>query len=107
MRRIQLNTWFSLPYLGTDVFAELRRSGVEYDKKFGFRIGASTKIEKALEALSTALGEPVSIARSCFVCGRPFSELDREDAVICVECLKSEDPYAIYAMKFATLMEDC
>jgi hypothetical protein len=103
--RISVNTWFSLPRLGTQVFSDLMRARVQYDSKLGFKIGTSTNIARALQILSEALEEPVVIAKTCFICDKPMGTDQKKDAVICSECLSSKDAYALYTMKFVQLMD--
>jgi hypothetical protein len=103
--RITSNKWFSLPRLGKDVFAELMRSKVAYDSKFGFRLISTTDIPRALSILSKALGEPVELESTCFICDRPLGEENEPGSRLCADCKDREDAYALYTMKFATLLE--
>ncbi len=105
MKRISPNVWFSLPRLGSQVFSDLMRTRIQYDSKLGFKINSSTNVSKALRILSDALGEPVVIAAPCFVCGKPLGEDQKKDAVVCSDCVGSEDAYALYTMKFVELMD--
>jgi hypothetical protein len=100
-----MNKWFGLPQLGTEVFLELKRTGIKYDKRFGFQITSSTDVSKVLSILSNALGTEVRVSRSCFICEKALDENSREDSMICVDCMNNENSYDLYCMKFAKLME--
>ncbi|MGI0090223.1 MAG: hypothetical protein ACREBS_00805 [Nitrososphaerales archaeon] len=103
--KIALNKWFNLPRLGKDTFSDLMKAKVKYDTKFGFQFTSSTNIPRALSVLSSALGEEVDVAKSCFVCDSTLGEDAPQDANICTSCQKNEDAYELYVMKFAKLME--
>lgn len=101
--RLEINKWFPLPRLGNECFAELRRAKVAYDSSFGFKITQETNVPKALSALSTALGEEFEVQSSCFICGGSLG--DGAGVILCQRCIASEDAYALYTMKFASLMD--
>jgi hypothetical protein len=105
MKRLAINTWFSLPRLGSQVFSDLMRSRIQYDPKLGFKITSSTNVSRVLQILSEALGEPVGIMTSCFICEKPLGREQKKDAVVCSECLASDDAYAMYTMKFVRHMD--
>ncbi|HKW05059.1 MAG TPA: hypothetical protein VJN71_07155 [Nitrososphaerales archaeon] len=100
-----MNKWFTLPRVGTECFAELRRSNVLYDSKFGFKITGETDVQRALYALNSNLAEGFALQSSCFVCGDLLDEGSAHGAVLCSVCFASEEIYAIYSMKFVELME--
>lgn len=106
MKRIAENTWFSLPRLGRDVFAELMRARVKYDTKLGFKFTSETDIPRALSILRRALDQQVELEARCFICDNPLGEAEEPGAVICAECERKENAYALYTMKFASLMEN-
>jgi hypothetical protein len=103
--QLVMSKWFSLPHLGTEVFSELKRTGLKYDKRFGFQLTSSTDIARVISILSHALGTEVTVARSCFICERPIEEHKGEESTICVECMKNANAYDLYCMRFAKLME--
>lgn len=105
MKKITQNVWFSLPRLGSQVFSDLMRTRIQYDPKLGFRITSSTNVTRALQILSDALGEPVTLATACFICSKPLGQDEKKDAIVCQECLDSENAYALYTMKFVQLMD--
>jgi hypothetical protein len=99
-----MNSWFPLPWIGKDVYADLMKAKVKRDARLGFCFTAETNVPRALTILTNALNEPVELARSCFICEKPLEESD-EKASICSECRSNADSYDIYVMKFAKLME--
>lgn len=105
MKNLPMNKWFTLPRVGTECFAELRRSNVLYDSKFGFKITGETDIQRALYALNSNLAEDFALQTPCFVCGNLFDEGSTRGAVLCASCIASDEIYAIYSMKFVELME--
>lgn len=104
--RLSPNKWFSLPRLGRDTFSELMRARIKYDSKFGFKITSTTDTLRVLSILSRALGEPVELEASCFICEKPLSENDKPGSVICSECRCKDDAYSVYTMKFAAMIEN-
>src|SRR5487761_1810153 len=105
MRRLEINKWFSLPRVGTECFAELRRARVTYDPKFGFKFTAETDVQRALSSLSAALPDEFEIQSSCFICGAPLGENEMQGAILGTDCVGSDEAYALYTMKFARLMD--
>jgi hypothetical protein len=101
-----MNKWFGLPWLGNDLFSKLKRAGIAYDPKFGFKFTRETDVSRAIGIISGALGEDVEVESSCFICGRPLGENERAGSVLCSECTKSGDAYELYTMKFANLMAE-
>lgn len=77
---------------------------MKYDTKFGFQFNSQTNIPRALAIISNALNTNVEIATTCFICENVLEE-DNADATICSACLKNEDAFDLYKMKFAKLME--
>ncbi|MGI0084976.1 MAG: hypothetical protein ACREBQ_07830 [Nitrososphaerales archaeon] len=100
-----MNKWFPLPRVGSECFAELRRASVAYDSKFGFKFTSGTDVQRALSALSAALGEGFELQSSCFICDGPTEDSETSGGTLCQRCATSEDAYALYTMKFARLME--
>jgi hypothetical protein len=107
MVKIVLNSWFTLPWVGKEVYADLMKAKVKRDTRLGFCFTSETNVARALSVLSTALEEPVELARACFICDRPLddSKNDEEMTTICKECEHGADSYDYYIMKFAKLME--
>jgi len=103
--RIVLNSWFQLPWVGKEVYADLMKAKVKRDARLGFSLTSQTNVPRALSILSAALNETVELAKSCFICDRPLDEATTETNSICAECLAGPDSYDIYVMKFAKLME--
>jgi len=112
--KIKMDTWFKLPYVGSDVFRGLRASGVDYEKGMGFRFTSSTNLERATAIISEAIREPVEIeseavvkgkGRKCFICGEPKVE-EESDGTVCDDCMKGEDAYSLYVLKFSDLMNE-
>jgi hypothetical protein len=68
--KVMLDSWFSLPRLGTAHFSALMKQGVKYDKDLGFKIDSATDVPGAMGTLRSALGEEVDLTLRCFVCGR-------------------------------------
>ena len=122
-----MDTWFKLPYVGGDVFRGLRASRVDYETGKGFRFTASTNLERACAIISEAIHEPVEVdevgggkalkggkQRVCFICGEPrVPEVEKDQweeeprvRTICDECLRSEDAYPLYVLKFSDLMNE-
>jgi hypothetical protein len=105
--KIVLNSWFSLPWVGKEVYADLMKAKVKRDSRLGFCFTSETNVARALAILATALDEQVELARPCFICDRPLDDQasDAERATICRECEFGADSYDVYIMKFAKLME--
>ncbi len=105
--KIVLNSWFQLPWVGKEVYADLMKAKVKRDSRLGFRFTSETNVTRALSILSAALDEPVELARSCFMCDKALEESDSqaERRTICNDCESEQDSYDIYVMKFAKLME--
>ncbi len=82
------------------------KTRIKYDAKFGFKITPETDVPKLLSVLSQALEQPVELESSCFICERLLGDEEKAGAVICSECKKKEDAYALYTMKFASLAEN-
>ena len=107
-----MNTWFKPPWLGGDVFPSLKQAGVDYEKGKGFRFTSSTNVLRAVSILSDALGEEVEVegfgkGKPCFICGEPVPEKEGEEQrAICDECVKNEDAYSLYVLKFQELMDN-
>jgi hypothetical protein len=104
--RIASNKWFSLPRLGKDTFSDLMKARVKYDTKFGFKITPETDIPRALSILSKALDQTVELESFCFICDKPLREGDESRSAVCGECKCRDDAYALYTMKFASLVEN-
>jgi hypothetical protein len=101
-----MNSWFQLPWVGKEIYADLMRAKVKRDSRLGFSFTSETNVPRAISILSSALDEPVELAKSCFICEKPLGESDEEEgSSICRDCRSSEDSYDIYVMKFAKLME--
>jgi hypothetical protein len=105
MKKISMNKWFSLPWLGRETYSELMRAGLKYDKRLGYQLTSSTDISRALSILSRSLADQVVLVRSCFVCDKPMEEESGEEFTICVECMKNQNAYDLYCLRFAKLME--
>jgi hypothetical protein len=106
--KIVMNKWFELPWVGKETYADLMKAKVKQDKKFGFKITSETNMSRALSILSAALDEPVEVARSCFLCDGPIeeeAEVGVSESSLCGNCVRNEDAYDLYVMKFAKLME--
>ncbi len=105
--KILMNRWFQLPWIGRETYADLMKAKVKQDKKFGFKITSETNLNRALSILSEALNEPVEVARSCFLCDGPIDDDPHAgfETSLCSGCIKNEDTYDLYVMKFAKLME--
>ncbi len=104
--RIASNKWFSLPRLGREVFSDLMKAKVKYDTKFGFKITSETDVPRAISVLSRALDQQVELQSSCFICNEILGENEKPGSIICAKCKDREDCYALYTMKFATLVEN-
>jgi hypothetical protein len=102
--KILQNSWFQLPWVGKEVYADLMKAKVKRDTRLGFCFTSETNVPRALSILSLALNEPVELAKSCFICDKPLDE-SKEATTICTDCASNEDGYNIYIMKFAKLME--
>jgi hypothetical protein len=102
--KIVMNSWFQLPWVGKDVYADLMKAKVKRDSRLGFSFSSETNVPRALSILTTALDEPVELAKACFLCEKALDE-EGEQRSICLNCESSEDSYDIYVMKFAKLME--
>ena len=102
MRKLPMDSWFWLPKLGSG-FGEIKDSGVLYDSKLGFKITSETDLPRALSVLSRVLSDQVQLVALCFVCGEPLGE--DLGSVMCGGCAGSDDAYALYTMKFASLMD--
>ncbi len=100
-----MNKWFSLPRIGAEYFAEIRRARVAYDSKFGFKLTPETDLESVLSILSRALGEDYELRASCFVCDGPLGDGEKAGTLLCSGCASSDDAYVLYTMKFAALMD--
>lgn len=100
-----MNKWFSLPRVGAECFAELKRARVTYDPKFGFKFTGETDVQRALSSLSEALRDGFEIQSSCFVCGDQLGENEMPGSILCSDCVASDDVYALYTLKFASLMD--
>ncbi|MHB8568266.1 MAG: hypothetical protein ACYC7D_02010 [Nitrososphaerales archaeon] len=106
-RKLALNTWFRLPRVGTDSFADLMKAKVKYDTKFGFMLTSSTNLDRAFSTLSSALGEDVELSSTCFICNAPLIEEEgKSERTICLPCEEKEGALDLYRMKFAKLMEN-
>ncbi len=81
------------------------KAKVKYETKFGFQFTSQTNVPRALAVISASLDEDVELARTCFICDNILGEDLEQDAVICLDCLKNEDAFDLYKMKFAKLME--
>jgi len=103
--RIVLNSWFPLPWIGKEVYADLMKAKVKRNPRLGFCFTPETNVPRALSILTNALNEPVELARSCFICDKPLDESGSEKATICSDCIANDDSYDVYMMKFAKLME--
>lgn len=109
--KIIVGGWFTLPRLGRDVFSGLMKLGVKYDKELGFRIDSWTDIERAVRAISTAVGEEVEVSLRCFVClreacpGCPYLEVcDRRKVsplCLCSDHSSKSDAFEIYQDTFS------
>lgn len=106
--------WFSLPRIGREVFSQLMRCGVEYDRDLGFRMTAQTDIESAVGVISSAIGGEIDLSVRCFICGLvacpgcPYSgSCDRRRVsplCLCDAHSSSGDVYESYRLAFrATL----
>ena len=87
---------------------DLMKAKVKRDPKFGFKFVSDTNTGRALSILSGSLEEPVELARSCFLCDNPIEdemEFAGYETSLCSNCVKNEDAYDLYIMKFAKLME--
>ena len=102
MRKLPMDSWFWLPKLGSG-FGEIKDAGVLYDSKLGFKITSESDLPKALAVLSRVLNDQVQLVSLCFVCGDPL--VDDMGYVMCEGCAGSDDAYALYTMKFASLMD--
>jgi hypothetical protein len=105
--KIVVNKWFQLPWIGKETYMDLMKAKVKRDSKFGFKFSSDTNTSRALAVLSSALDEPVELARSCFLCDNPIEEAEFAgfETSLCPGCVKNEDAYDLYVMKFAKLME--
>ena len=106
--KIAANRWFQLPWIGKETYSDLMKAKVKRDAKFGFKFASDTNTARALSILSAALDEPVELARTCFLCDNAIedeSELLGYESSMCSNCVKNEDAYDLYVMKFAKLME--
>src|SRR5271169_5528390 len=101
--KIVLNSWFQIPFVGKDVYADLMKAKVKRDPRLGFRLTSETNISRALTILANALDEPVELARACFICDGPLEEEHGGDfaRTICKTCEGNADAFDLYAMKFA------
>jgi hypothetical protein len=106
--KIITDKWFQLPWIGKETYADLMKAKVKRDSKFGFKFASDTNASRALSILSAALGESVELARSCFICDGPIegeAEIAVFESTLCTNCMKNEDAYDLYIMRFAKLME--
>ncbi|MEM3736609.1 MAG: hypothetical protein QXJ75_00740 [Candidatus Bathyarchaeia archaeon] len=102
---------FKLPFVGKEKFIELMRIGVGYDRQARtFFISDLDRIEHVKAALAEIIGEEVTFAQSCFICGRSFpcsecrfyGECKTQDIplnCICDTCLDKPDLYRRYVEK--------
>ena len=72
--KIVMNSWFQLPFVGKDVYADLMKAKVKRDPRLGFRFTSETNVSRALTILSNALDEPVELAKACFICEGALEE---------------------------------
>ncbi len=105
--KIVLNSWFQLPFVGKEVYAELMKAKVKRDSRLGFRFTSETNVSRALTVLSNALDEPVELAKACFICDGALEEDSGAGSArtICKTCEGNSDAFDLYVMKFAKLME--
>jgi len=105
--KIVMNSWFQLPFVGKDIYAELMKAKVKRDPRLGFRLTSETNVSRALTILSNVLDEPVELAKACFICNGPLEEESESGSgrTICKACEGNSDAYDLYVMKFAKLME--
>jgi len=102
-----MNSWFQLPFVGKDIYADLMKAKVKRDPRLGFRITSETNVSRALTILSNVFDEPVEVAKACFICNGALEE-DSESGyarTICKTCQENSDAFDLYVMKFAKLME--
>jgi hypothetical protein len=104
-RKIALNSWFKLPWLGADVFQQLMRAGVKHDKQLGFKFTSATDKQRAISILRSALNEEVEIERVCFICDSPIGEADIESPTLCDRCINADNAYSLYVLKFQSLLD--
>lgn len=109
--KVLVGGWFSLPRMGREVFSQLMRCGVEYDKGMGFRMSAQTDIESAVAIIGSAVGEKVDVSVRCFICGLvacpgcPYLDsCDRRRVsplCLCHEHASAGDAYDSYKLAFS------
>ena len=70
---------------------------------------SSTDVEKALEILSSALGNQVLLASACFICDDPLDVQDDtkvgSPSTLCSNCQRNAEALDLYKLKFMRLME--
>ena len=105
--KIVMNSWFRLPFVGKDVYADLMKAKVKRDTRLGFRFTSETNVSRALTILSNALDEPVELAKACFICDGALEDEPEGSSprTICIACEENPDSFDLYVMKFAKLME--
>jgi len=103
--------------MGKDKFIELMRLGIGYDRQAKvFFISDADRIDQVKAALAQIIGEEVTFAQSCFLCGKSFScpecrfygECKTQDIplyCICDSCLKKPELYKRYVEKGSRLLK--
>ncbi len=103
--------------MGKEKFIELMRIGIAYDKQTrAFFISDMNRIEQVKAALTQIIGEEVTFAQSCLLCGRSFpciecrfyGECRTQDIplyCICGACLDKPDLYRRYVERGSRLLK--
>jgi hypothetical protein len=108
--KILVGSWFELPKLGKDTFLLLMKQGVKYETGLGFKLDGDTRLDGAVNILSSALGEEVELSLRCFVCGIescpgcPYLDVcDRRrvsPSCLCEEHARVRGGYKLYSSTF-------
>lgn len=103
---------FRLPRLEREVFVNLMRLGLDYNREQGtFSIKNFNNIDKILETLSSILDSEVAFTQTCTRCGKDFSCSDcgygdlcttknLPFTCVCPQCLRDRRQFEQYLAKF-------
>jgi hypothetical protein len=110
MIKIVVDSWFSLPRLGTEAFSSLMKAGVKYEKGMGFMFTQQTDLDYGARTLEMATGENVELSVRCFLCLQEAcvdctyqTVCDRKSIspmCLCAEHLTADDAYDAYVKAF-------
>jgi hypothetical protein len=117
MMKICIGEWFTLRFLGKEVFGRLMAAGVGYDPSRGFRFVESTNILAALNILSANIGEEIFLTLKCFICGKEtecetcvYGDICNRGRVstrcFCNTHFRDDDVSPLYFSKFESILAE-